>query len=138
LGIDCILNTTNNLHSFGMVDFFASTRIIIKDSYSSIKRSRNKLSSSWWIIEVCHCTNMIFMNSFSLIHFPQVESITIRIIISNRKIYWLNRIKGHAHRFIWQLNLLNWSLASQIVKDDWSINAWSWEYVGIWRIIFNF
>lgn len=123
MSINSILNTTNDLHSFSVINFFASAWIIVKYSKSSIKRSWNKLSSRWRIVNITNSTNMIFMDSFCLIHLSHIKGVAVGIITSNCKINWLNWIEWNTHRFIWKCNFLNWSLASKIIKDNGSINT---------------
>ncbi len=89
ISVHCVWNWAYYLHSFGMVNLSASSRVVIEDSYRSIEWACDKLSSCRGKINVCYCSDMIFMDSFSLIHSTEIESVTIWIITSDGEIYRL-------------------------------------------------
>ena len=91
--IHCISYCIHNLHPFRMVNITASSFLIPEYPYRLIKRPSHKLSPCWWIFNVGNSSNMIFVNIFGSIHFPNIKGIQVRIFTANCDVDGLDRIK---------------------------------------------
>lgn len=83
ISVHCVWNWTNNLHSFGVINFARSSFIILEYSDCSVEWTCNKLSACRREVNVCNGSNVIFMNRFCFIHFSQIETVTVGVIITN-------------------------------------------------------
>lgn len=128
---------TDDLHSLRVVHFPTSAWIMGKDADRTIKRSADELSTWGCKINVSHCSYVTLMDSPSFIKFSHVEWVAVGVIVADHKVDGLQRVKAYRHGFIRQSNFLNCSLASQVVEDNWSIDACPAEKIGVGRIILD-
>ena len=77
------------------------------------------------------------MNDFGSIHFSHVKRIAIRIIISDHKIDWLQRIEAKTHRFVGKGDFLDGSFSSKVIENQGTIRTGSTENIGIRRVVFH-
>lgn len=121
-----------------MVNLPTPARVVLKNANSPVERASHKLSSCWGIVNIGNSPNVIFVNCSGFVHLAHIERITVAVVISYSEVYRLNRVKAHTHCLIWQCNLLNRRLSSEIVKDYRPINAWAAKNVRLCSVIFHF
>lgn len=80
---------------------------------------------------------MVLVDDFRLVHSTKVETIRIRIVISNSEVDGLQRVECHTHTLVRQGYFLDGSLGSQVVQNETTIATTSQEDVMLTGIILN-
>jgi len=130
VGVKSVLDSVNNLHSFGVVNLLAVALIVIKKTKSSIEWARNKLSTRRSEIYVCDCRNVSLMYKFSSVHPSKIKWVTVWVIISHCEVHGLQRIEADTGRFVGKSNFLDSSLPSEVVDKDGPI--WTSTTKNVW------
>lgn len=135
MGVHSVKDRWNDLHSFAVIDFFASTLIVVENSYGSIKAACHKLSSCRSIIQIVNGRNVIFMDYFRFLHLSHIEAVTITVVTAGCEVYRFDRVPADAGTFVCHLDLLDRCLSSNIVQNYWSVHACSNNYIYLGWII---
>ena len=74
------------MHSSSMVDLSLGTLFYREYPNGFVERSGHELFPRRWIVEICDCLDMTFVNLHDIIHLSHVEGIAIGVIITHCKI----------------------------------------------------
>ena len=77
-----------------MINFLTFTGVIIEYSNCFVERTCHKLSSSGSKINVCNWTNMILVDNFGFVHFPDVEGVGVSVVTASCDVNGLDWIEG--------------------------------------------
>ncbi len=135
--IDCVLNGRDDLHSFGVVDFFAAALVVVEESDCSIERARGELPSRRSVVDISDGCDVIFVDSSGLVHFSDIERVAVGVVTSDSEVDWLNGVEAKTHGFVRKSYLLNSSLSSQVIDDDRTIAATSAKNVSIRGVVLH-
>lgn len=80
---------------------------------------------------------MVFVYHLGLLWFPQVKCVAMRILVADNEIHWLLWIPAKGCRLVFEVYLVDWSVASNIVQTDASISRHTSQQVHFTGIEFD-
>lgn len=106
-----------------MIDLFASSLVIVEDADRSVKAASNELSAGWCIIDIGDGRYVILVDNLCFVHLAHIEAVTVGVIRPNSEVNRLDGVPADATALVSHVDLLDWSLASNIVERYRSIHA---------------
>jgi hypothetical protein len=58
---------------------------------------------------------VVFMDHFRVIRLPHVECVAFGILTTDNEVHWFLGVPANSRRFVFKIDLVDWSVASDIV-----------------------